>query len=283
MKFKKYRMVQLPVMAFFSRRLYRDIGRNWNGANFTYLFLLLAVCCVPFALNKRNALIQSLAANEASLINQIPDIHITDGEAHVKARMPYYIKNRDGEPIAIIDTTGSMNYIEHPSVQLMLTESKLIIRGGRHLFNTFDLSAVEDFSMDKHIANDWLSWIKNTTGPLSYAIFLMLSYIFAVTAMLFAAVVGLILSSLLHHSTLGFQSTMRLAVTASTPAILGLTVSTLLGLPIPPAVFPLVALIYLLLGIRSCMAKETLKEAERHIDLKAALQPRADRTYKQAA
>lgn len=273
--------MQIPFLAFFSKRLYRDIGRNWKGVNLAYLFLLLAICCVPFALHKRAEIVQSLETNQVDILNQVPEIHILNGEAYVEAEMPYFIKNHAGKPIAIIDTTGSMNYIDDPSVQVMLTANKLIIRRGRTLFNKFDLDAVEDLYIDKHVLNGWISGIKGSIAPLSYGIFLMLSYIFAVMAMTFVAIIGLILSNIMH-SALSFKDTMRIAVTASTPAIIGLTVSAALGLSIPLYVFLAITLAYLLMGILSCSSNIEDRE-DGDIDLKAALRPDAQAVYEEAA
>lgn len=281
MKMKKYRMVQLPFLAFFSKRLYRDIGRNWNGVNLAYLFLLLAICCVPVAMHKRGEILQSLEANQVKILNQIPEIHIRNGNAIVEADMPYYIKNNAGDPVAIIDTTGSMNYIDDPTVQVMLTETKLIVRRGRTLFNKFDLESVEDLYIDKHVINGWISWAKSSIAPLSYAIFLMLSYILAVMLMTLIAVIGLIFSSIMH-SALSFKGTMRIAVAAATPSIIGLTVSSALGLSVPLYAFFAITCAYLLMGILSCSSKVE-EDAGGGVDLKAALRPELGAALDEAA
>ncbi|MHC4906616.1 MAG: DUF1189 family protein, partial [Planctomycetota bacterium] len=66
-------------MSFFSKRLYRDVGQNWKGSNLSYLFLLLAICWIPPTLTLRKDMIQSLNSNQVQLINQLPDIRISNG------------------------------------------------------------------------------------------------------------------------------------------------------------------------------------------------------------
>lgn len=271
MKFAKYRVLQLPFLAFFSKRLYRDIGLNWKGANLAYLFLLLAICSVPTALHYRDSIIKGLESNEVTILNQIPEIQIKNGIAHVDVKMPYYIKNTSGQPVAIIDTTGSMNYIDDPSVQVMMTETKLIVRRGRTLFNKFDLSAVDELYIDKHVINGWIGKVREAIAPLSYGIFLLLTYIFAVMVMILVAVVGLIISNI-THSALGFKDTMRIAITASTPSIIGITICSVFGVTVSGYFHIAVTLCYLLLGIIACSTK--VKESPSgKIDLKAALSP----------
>jgi len=216
----------------------------------TYLFLLLAICWIPPTLRLRKDMIQSLDSNQVTLINQLPDIHIKNGRVDIDKKQPYFIKN-NGETVAIIDTTGSMNYIDNENVVALLTESELIVRRGKTQFNTLDLSQVSDFHLNKHIANQWIQMTKNSLAPLSYGIFLLLSYIFTVLLMLLAAIAGLILSSSMH-SSLKFAGILRIATAAATPAIILIAASIALGQVIPSPIYLGVTLLYLLVGIISC-------------------------------
>lgn len=282
MELRKYRLIQLPFLAFFSKGLYRDIGWNWKGANLAYLFLLLAICTIPTAFHQRDRILHSLESNEVTILNQIPEIQIENGIANVKAKMPYYINNDAGNPVAIIDTTGSMNYIDDPTVQVMLTETKLIVRRGPFLFNKFDLSAVDELYIDKHVIVGWLGTMREAIAPLSYGIFLILSYIFAVMAMMLVAVVGLIISNL-THSSLGFKGTMRVAVAASTPSIIGITIGSFFGVSVPGYFHIAITLCYLLLGILSCSAKAKTSSDRGNVDLKAVLRPEMQAAFEEAA
>jgi len=256
---KKYNIVQLPFLAFFSKKLYRDVGQNWKGANFAYLFLLLAICWVPSTLSLRKDLVKSLDSNQVHLINQLPDIHIKNGRVEMDQQKPYPIKNRSGQTVAIIDTTGSMNYIADEHVMALLTASELIVRRGKTQFNTLDLSQVSEFHLNKAIANEWLQTTRNALAPLSYGLFLLLSYIFVVRALLLTAIVGLVLSNAMH-SSLKFSGVLRIAVAAATPSIILITVSTALGQSIPGLAYIGFTLLYLLIGIASCSKPEEEKE-----------------------
>ncbi len=251
---KKYSIIHLPLLSFFSKRLYRDVGQNWKGANLSYLFLLLAICCIPPALSLRKTMIQSLDSNQVKIINQLPDIRIKNGRVEVDQNEPYLIKN-NGKTVAIIDTTGSMNYIADDQVMALLTENKLILRRGENQFNTLDLSQISEFHLNKQIANQWIQMTKQSLAPISYGIFLLLSYTFAVLLILLIAVVGLILSTAMH-SSLKFSGLLRIAATAATPSIILMTISTALGQTISGLIYAAVTLIYLLAGIISCTKPE---------------------------
>ncbi len=248
---KKYSILHLPLLSFFSKRLYRDVGHNWKGANMTYLFLLLAICWIPPTLSLRKDMLQSLDSNQMQIINQLPEIHIEDGQVKVDQQEPLYIKRKDGTVAAIIDTTGSMNYIDNDGVVALLTETDLIIRRGKKQFNTLNLAQISDFHFNKHIANQWIQMTKNSLAPLSYGIFLLLSYIFTVLLMLLVAIVGLILSSMMH-SSLKFPGVLRIAAAAATPSIILIAASIAMRQAIPGLIYGVVTLLYLLVGIISC-------------------------------
>ncbi len=266
MKIRKYNLLTVPFLSFFSKRVYRDVGYNWKGINFAYLFLLLAICCIPPTLTMREHMVESLDQGQANIINQIPDIQITDGQVKVDQTEPLFINRQDGSPAIIIDTTGSMNYIDNDRVFALLTETELIVRRGEKAFNTFDLSKVTDLHINKYIANEWLTTAKTSIAPLSYGLFLMVSYIFAVMVMILAAIVGLILS-LAMHGKLSFAGTLRVATVAATPSIIFIAASAAAGISISGGIYLAITLVYLAIGISACVKGRD----EEQIDLKSYL------------
>lgn len=268
MMIRKYNVLSLPFFAFFSKRAYRDVGRNWKGANLAYLFVLMAVCTLPptLALNKHIA--KSLESTQAGLIKQLPDIQISNGHVIVQQHQPYYIKRNDGSTAIIIDTTGSMNYIDNPHVMALLTESSLIVRSGEHSFKTFDLAGITDFYLNRFIAQNWLQTARHAMVPLSYGILLLLSYVFAVAAMLLAAIFGLILSSVMHGK-LSFAGALRVATVAATPSLVCIAIAAALGVGVRNEILLAVSLAYLIAGIK--VSSSPLAMNEGHVDLKSCL------------
>jgi len=269
MMIRKYNILSVPLLAFFSKRVYQDVARNWKGVNFTYLFILLAACCIPATISLRDEMVKSLDQGQASIISQIPDIQIKNGQVIVDQTEPLYINRQDGSAFAIIDTTGSMNYIDDARVFALLTETELIVRRGEKAFNTFDLSEITDVHINQVIANEWLQTAKGSIAPLSYGLFLMLSFTFAVMVMLLAAVIGLILS-LAMHGALNFASALRVATVAATPSIIFITISAAMGFPISPATHLAVTLMYLIVGVSACAKMSSTKDGTQ-VDLKSLL------------
>jgi hypothetical protein len=245
------------------------VGWKWKGLNLSYLFLLLAVCWIPPTLSMRDKMLHSLETSHIDLVNQIPEIHIVNGTVTVDQIQPYYITRKDGTPLMIIDTTGSMNYIDNAHVMALLTERKLIVRSGKNHFNTLELSQVSDFHLNQQIVNDWLYTLKDSIAPLSYGIFLMLSYIFTVLVLLLIAVVGLIVSAA-TRTALKFPAIVRIASTAATPAIILISLSAALGFALPGSVYLMVTILYLFIGIQACRQPADEKDLP-SLNLKALL------------
>ena len=225
-------------------------------------------------------MLQSLETGQTELLNQIPDITIKNGRASIDQNQPYYIRRSNGTPLAILDTTGSMNYIDDANVLFLLTEDNLIVRRSTTAFNTFDLAGITDLHINKQIVNGWVKATKSAIAPLSYGLFLMLSYIFAVLVLLLVASLGLILSAALHNS-LHFAGALRIAIVAATPAIIFITISASLNYAIPSWAYLGITLLYLFIGIKSC-GKVSDTDDENSIDLKSFLHEE-DATVKEAA
>ncbi|QBG48487.1 DUF1189 domain-containing protein [Verrucomicrobia bacterium S94] len=282
MKTKKYNILQMPIMAFFSPRLYRDVGLNWKGANLIYLFLLTVVCSILPALQYRDQILHILETDADAILKQLPEIRIQNGIANVSTEMPCYINNEAGNPVAIIDTTRNVNFIDPPpSVQVMLTETKLIVRNGPPRFNKLDLSTVNGWIINQEQIKKWLEIFYEIATPLICSICCILAYLVAVMLMIFVATAGRIIAGIARRP-LRFKDTMRLAVTASTPAVTGFTTCFAYDISIPGYIYPAVIFGYLLLAIAACSNRE--KETPKNrTNLKAALDPKQIATLDEAA
>lgn len=269
MTIRKYNLLSMPFFAFFSKTAYRDVGKNWRGANLAYLFVLVALCCIPATFKASHYFLGFIRNNQLHFLDQIPEIDIVDGKVEFDQVRPYTITRQDGSPAVIIDTTGSMNYIENPRTMALLTDSSLIVRQGKDVFKTFDLSTVERFHVDKYMASEWVQLVQGSFTPVSYGLFLVLMYAAALLLVLFGAILGKILSALMHGS-LRFSSTLRIATIAATPSIIVMTVAAALGNTPSPLIHLGVTSLYLFVGISVC-AKPMPEKDKLKIDLTSCL------------
>ena len=138
---KRFSIFHIPVLSFFSKELYIDVGLHWKGVNFLYLLLLLAICWIPTMIGIHVSFLDFIDNEAPAVVEQVPEITITNGEASIKEPQPYYIKDpENGDVLAIIDTTGTIDSLEDPNAICLLTKSRVIYRETKCETRTFGLS-----------------------------------------------------------------------------------------------------------------------------------------------
>ena len=262
---RRYSIFHVPALSFFSKKLYIDVGQNWKGANFLYLLLLLAICLIPTMINLHRG-ISNFVNNEApAIVNQVPEITITDGQVSIKETQPYYIKDPDSnEPLAIIDTTGQIESLEDTDAFCLLTGNKVITKKSEFENRTYDLSNVKAFVVDSERITGWLQIGRKFLAVVIYPFVLLGYYMYRIVQALIYAAIGLLFASFCK-TTLSYAALIRLAVVAVTPCII---VGTILGLTdtsIPPFLYLVAALVYLFFAVKSISGIPEVHEDEGQI------------------
>ncbi len=252
---KKFSIIHIPVLSFFSKDLYRDVGLSWKGICFAYLLLLLAICWIPIMVKIHLGFSGFINNQAPAFIEQVPEITITDGQVSIKEPQPYFIRVTDNnDVIAVIDTTGSIESLEDANAFFLLTDNSMIIRKSDIETQTIDLSQIESFTMDSARITRWLNIIKKFLVVIMYPVVLLSSYVYRIIQALIFAAVGLLFASLCKVS-LSYGALLRLAVIAMTPCMIVKTVFGLAGVHLPCGVglvYLLIALAYLYFGVYAC-------------------------------
>jgi len=248
---RRYSIFHAPALSFFSKKLYIDVSRNWKGVNFLYLLLLLAVCLTPTMINLHRG-ISNFVNNEApAIVNQIPEITITDGRVSIKEAQPYYIIDPDSDkPLAIIDTTGRIDSLKETDALCLLTGNKVIMKKSNVENRTYDLSQVKSFAINSEQITGWLQVGKKYLAVAIYPFALLGSYMYRIVQVLIYAAIGLLFASL-WNTKLSYAALIRLAVVAVTPCIIVGTVLGLVGTSIPAFLYLVAALTYLFFAVKS--------------------------------
>jgi len=251
---KKYSIFHIPVLSFFSKELYREVGLHWKGVNFLYLFLLLAVCLTPTTI-KMYIGFTNFVDNEApAFIEQVPEITINDGKVSINEPQPYYIKDPDnGDILAIIDTTGQITSLKDSDALCLLTSDKLITRKSKFENRTYDLSNVKTFAVDSERITGWLHIARKFLVVVVYPLALLSSYVFRIVQALIYAAFGLLFASWCKV-TLSYPTLLRLAVVAMTPSLLVKTIFGIAGIHlscITSLIFLIMTLAYLYFAVQS--------------------------------
>jgi len=251
---KKYSIFHIPVLSFFSKELYREVGLHWRGVNFLYLFLLLAVCLTPTTI-KTYIGFTNFVNNEApAIIEQVPEITINDGKVSINEPQPYYIKDPEkGNILAIIDTTGQITSLEGTDTLCLLTSDKLITKKSKFENRTYDLSKVKKFVVNSERITGWLHILRKFLIVFVYPFALFSSYVFRIIQALIYAAIGLLFASWCKV-TLSYPSLLRLAVVAMTPCLLVKTIFGIAGIHLPcltSLIFLVITLAYLYFAVKS--------------------------------
>ena len=247
-------------MSFFSKKLYIDVGLNWKGVNFLYLLLLLTVCWIPTMIMVHRGIADFVNNDAPAIVNQLPQITITDGQVSIKEPQPYYITDLDSNnPLAIIDTTGQIESLEDTDAFCLLTANKIITQQSDFEIRTYDLSEIEAFALDSERVTAWLHIARKFLAPAIYPFAVFGSYAYRIVQVLIYAAIGLLFASLCK-TTLSYAALIRLAVVAVTPCIIVGTILNLADSSIPNYLYLLAALAYLFFAIKSIASIPKLHE-----------------------
>lgn len=235
------RMIDAPLyshwqalyMALYSRRLYVDVAKRWTGIGLLYILLLQAIIMIPFAI--RTMIEFNHFFNNTILlpIERIPLFYISNGEVLFDKKMPYLIKNNEGQVVSIIDTTGRVSNIDdtYPDLKFLVTKNKLYMRPtlmGVHDKITVDMSKrnliVQDFGNNANfifnpmtwIENMHFKWIKIGVLVLIYPVIVSFSFGMIYSLMMVFAMLSQAYAWLILKTKLTFPQAARLLTVAST-------------------------------------------------------------------
>ncbi len=229
---RRYTILHAPLLCFYSKPLYDDVARNWRGTGLLYLLLLLAACWAVLTVRLHTGIIRPVTRAVRPVAPRLPPVTISQGTVSVDVPQPYTINDpATNRPAIIIDTTGQVTSLEGTTAGLLLTRTELIARGDGTP-SVINLSRMPKFYIDGPIAVKWLDWAERWLALAAYPFLLLFSYLYRMLQAVLYAAIGLAFAAMLRGE-LTYQASMRLAIVATTPAILLNTVVLLAGLNIP--------------------------------------------------
>lgn len=226
---KRYSIFHPLVLSFFSKSLYRDVGKNWRGTGLLYLLLAIALLWIPSTIKGHRDFGRFVDDDAKGITEQIPAVRITNGQASTDVPMPHSIKDpKTGTTLAVIDTVDTSVEAENPAVPLILTKTKLIMRKNPTETQIYDLAGVQSFYVDRARVEGWLATARTWFFPAFYSVAVLFSFIFRAIQMLIYALIGLGFAAMLG-AKLDYKTLMRLAAIAITPVMILNLVFELVG------------------------------------------------------
>ncbi len=256
---KQYTTIHPLFMSFYSRSLYRDVGRNWKKISYLYLLLLLAVCLIP-VMFKTHSLVSAYVLQKApGIVRQVPPITITKGQVSTSVQMPYIIKDPESNaPLVIIDTTGQTTSLKGSAAFVLLTKTNLQLKKDPTETRTLDLSSVDNLVIDQSVAYDWIGTFLDYFIFVLYPLALIFSYALRIIQALIFAVVGMGIARSLRLS-LRISSLMSLSIVSMTPAIMLDMVHNYIDVTVPSwwLIDFLIGMGYLFFAVSSLAERDT--------------------------
>ena len=113
--------------SFYSRRLYVDVGKRWEGFGALYLLLAIALFSIPFFFRMTVNLNQSFKEQISDPLMKIPVFYIQNGEVIFDKPMPYKINNDKNQTLVIIDTTGKVTDFsdQYPYLSILINKNQI--------------------------------------------------------------------------------------------------------------------------------------------------------------
>ena len=253
---KRHGLMETPILAFFSKDLYRDVAENWKGIGLPYLLFVLALCWIPFTLSAHIGINRFVEQQGPAVIEQIPTITISQGQVSIAAEVPYFIKDpKKGTPLAILDPGGTIESLDNSTAMLLLTRTKLMFKKDKRETRVYDLSSVKQFTLTREDAQKWLTVVAKWLMIALFPLIVAFSLIYRLLQALLYGWIGSTFAKNLN-APLPYKTLVRLAIVAVTPAIL---LDTLLDLahvqsPVWSLVCFGISMGYLLFGIKANVA-----------------------------
>jgi len=254
-----YRYWQALYMAFYSRRLYVDVIRQWRGFGAGYVLFVITLASIPLSISMISEFNQYFDEQLVLPFKKLPTFVIKDGNVLFNKPMPYYVKS-NGEVVSIIDTTGKIKNIDEtpPMVNLLITKDKIYFR--QPAFNWFssittnkgsqDIYEQSIAGIDYEVFNGTL-WLKES-GVLrlkrlaqitTYPVIIASIYSFYLVVVPVLAFLGQVIAQAFFQLKLTYKDACRVLAVSATPEIICFFIFFTLNLSFRGEGFFLVALL----------------------------------------
>lgn|GEM_PF-1627622 len=256
----EYKARHAFYLAFFSSKLYVDVVRRWRGLGVLYFFMMLSVLTLPHAIQLMWSLNQVIETKILTPLKSLPSLSIRSGEVVFPEKMPYLIKNKQGEVISIIDTEGGIKQLPEPRYPLA---SILVTKHDMHLdFRLLDFLLTEqdkkaenqdmvipwesieneDFWMTTWLDTLHINAFKNFLFIMVYPVVVTLNVSVFMTILLSMVLFAQFTARMAFKVRLSFLESSRLLFVATTPVAAICSVLVLFNF-----VFPGKAIVYIAL------------------------------------
>lgn len=216
---QQYNMLQAIYMSFYSKNLYRDVAKNWDGKTFLYLFLLLALSWIGFTYHMQVTLNLAYQGISQQIVDQIPLIEIKDGKVVTPEQRPYIIRDPDThEKLAIIDTTGQYKTLEEAKTDFLVTQTSVISHQKSNETRIYTIPEKTNLEINPVTINQKIQHYLGYAWIVVFICALFASYIYRIFQALLYSLIGLIFNGM-NKTQLTYGQILQIMMVAITPVI----------------------------------------------------------------
>lgn len=230
---REYSIWQAIPMSFYSRKLYRDVARNWGGTAFLYLLLIVALSMAVCTYLTQVYLNQMYVKVTDTFVAQIPVMTVKDGKISTPEKRPYLIKDANNkEVVAIIDTTGKYKSLEKSKTPLLITETEIISQPKDNQVRIDKIPENVNFVFAPVVVNEYIKGTFGFAWIFIFPLYVLLMYLYRVIQALIYAVFGR-LFGVLVGADISYAQTLFIAMVSITPVIVLLTIKWIANIEVP--------------------------------------------------
>ncbi|MBX9569726.1 MAG: DUF1189 domain-containing protein [Candidatus Obscuribacterales bacterium] len=217
----EYSIYQAPIYSFYSKDFYRSVGRNGKGTGFLYLSALFFACWTAIIIAMYVHMVVLIEAPVVTeLVQKLPDMTFRNGSMSINKPSPYEMEV-SGKKI-VFDTSGKYKAVEEiEGADALITEEKISFSEQGWREPTTFKGLVTDYTLKAADIKPFLKDISLKIAGIGFVLGLPVFFGHLFLALIYAGV------AMIVNSKPGFETALRMAISAMTPGIL---LSTLLAI-----------------------------------------------------
>lgn len=256
-----YSYWQAVYRSFFSKALYKDVAKNWQGFGFVYLLFLLFIMVSPIAIHMSSQVGSMFKTEVVDIFNQLPLLYIKDGKISSSSPAPHLLKDKTGTTVAMVYTSPAitgMDSVEksYPNLKVLVTGDKIFFRlpypeisldytkaqNYRTTTLFYPLSLKKDervFSGKEWVHSFYPQAMKYFFQFFMYPIFVLSLFFLYLPLFFLFSVIGSFLAKIACRYDLSYRQASRLLIVSATPTFILCFFFFLFGWNIEPLAWPL--------------------------------------------
>ena len=217
-----------------SARLHEERRRGFGAL---YLLLAISLASIPLSLRIMVDFNHYFEKKMILPLKSLPPLDVQNGQISFDKPMPYLVKNKQGEVVSIVDTTGVVTGIsaKYPQLTVLITKDKIFFRppkvelffqastvktGDSVYMHTLNKDDNEVFKGEEWIKSAGLAKLKRVTLFLVYPMMTIFFYALYTVFLFVLGFLGQLFAQILFSVKLKFKESCRLLAVAATPQII---------------------------------------------------------------